>query len=221
MIEPLTMRAFHADSRTRDWRVVGDGAIAVFRTSSFAAGARLVQAIAAAVGDAGPHHPDVDVQQDTVTVRLLTATPDYMGMTTGDAELAAQISELASELGLAADPTLIQTVQVTIDALFSAEVMPFWAAVLGYERRAVSPDEDLIDPRWRGPSIWFQRMDAPRPQRSRFHLDIWVPPELAGARVAAALAAGGRMVRDASPVWWTLADAEGNEVDVTSATGRD
>jgi 4a-hydroxytetrahydrobiopterin dehydratase len=29
------------------------------------------------------------------------------------------------------------------------------------------------------------------------------------------------MVRDASPTWWTLADAEGNEVDVTSATGRD
>ncbi|HTX29678.1 MAG TPA: hypothetical protein VME19_21945 [Streptosporangiaceae bacterium] len=48
------MRAFHSDGRTRDWRVVGDGAIAVFRTGSFAAGARLVQAIAAAVGD-GDH----------------------------------------------------------------------------------------------------------------------------------------------------------------------
>jgi 4a-hydroxytetrahydrobiopterin dehydratase len=100
-------------------------------------------------------------------------------------------------------------------------VMPFWAAVLGYERRADSPDEDLVDPRWRGPSIWFQGMDAPRPQRNRFHIDVWVPPELAEARVAVALAAGGRMVRDGSPTWWTLADAEGNEVDVTSATGRD
>ena len=97
----------------------------------------------------------------------------------------------------------------------------FWAAVLGYERRAGSPDEDLVDPRLRGPSIWFQHMDAPRPQRNRFHIDLWVPPELAEARVAAALAAGGRMVRDASPTWWTLADAEGNEVDVTSAAGRD
>jgi 4a-hydroxytetrahydrobiopterin dehydratase len=53
--------------------VVGDGAIAVFRIGSFAAGARLVQAIAAAAGDAGPHHPDVDLQRDTVTVRLLWA----------------------------------------------------------------------------------------------------------------------------------------------------
>ena len=110
---------------------------------------------------------------------------------------------------------------MTIDALVSADVMPFWAAVLGYERRAGSPDEDLVDPRWRGPSIWLQPMDAPRPQRNRFHIDVWVPPELAEARVAAALAAGGRLVRDASPTWWTLADAEGNEVDVTSAAGRD
>jgi hypothetical protein len=51
MTERLTMRAFHADDRTRDWRVVGDGATAIFRTGSFAAGARLVQAIAAAVGE--------------------------------------------------------------------------------------------------------------------------------------------------------------------------
>lgn len=220
MPEPITMRAFHADDRTRDWRVVGDGATAVFRTGSFAAGARLISTIAAA-GGAGPHHPDVDLRHDTVTVRLLMETPDYMGMTTDDVELAARISELARGQGLSAATELIQTVQVTIDALVSADVMPFWAAVLGYERRADSPDEDLIDPRWRGPSIWFQDMDAPRPQRNRFHLDVWVPPELAEARVAAALAAGGILVRDASPTWWTLADAEGNEVDVTSAAGRD
>ncbi len=146
MTELRTMRAFHADDRTRDWRVVGDGATAVFRTGSFAAGARLVQAIATAIGDAGPHHPDVDLQHDTVTIRLLTATPDYMGMTAGDVELAVLISDLAREQGLAADPTLIQTVQVTIDALASADVMPFWAAVLGYERRADNPDEDLVRP---------------------------------------------------------------------------
>ncbi|PZF85913.1 VOC family protein [Jiangella anatolica] len=221
MSEPITMRAFHADERTRDWRVVGDGATAVFRTGTFTAGATLVQVIAAAAGDAGPHQPDVDLRHDTVTVRLLTAGPDYMGMTTGDVELAVRISELARSLGHSADPSPIQTVQITMDALVSADVMPFWAAVLGYERRPDSPDEDLIDPRWRGPSIWFQDMDAPRPQRNRFHIDVWVPPELAEQRVAAALAAGGTLVRDASPTWWTLADAEGNEVDVTCATGRD
>ena len=221
MTEPITMRAFHADGETRDWRVVGDGATAVYRTGSFTAGARLVEAIAAAVGDGVPHRPDVDLQRDTVTVRLLTVADDYMGMTTDDLDLAKRISGLAREQGLTADPGLVQTVQLTIDALVSADVMPFWAAVLGYERRADSPDEDLVDPRWRGASIWFQDMDAPRPQRNRIHVDVWVAPELAEARVAAALAAGGRLVRDAGPMYWTLADAEGNEVDVTCAAGRD
>jgi 4a-hydroxytetrahydrobiopterin dehydratase len=41
-------------------------------------------------------------------------------------------------------------------------------------------------------------------------------------RVAAVLAAGGRIVDDShAPDWWTLADAEGNEVDVATTFGRD
>jgi 4a-hydroxytetrahydrobiopterin dehydratase len=112
--------------------------------------------------------------------------------------------------------------QVSIDALVSAEVMPFWRAVLGYEYRADSPDEDLVDPRDRGPSIWFQRMDAPRPQRNRMHIDVWVPHDQAEARVAAAIAAGGRLVTDEhAPMWWVLADPEGNEVDVATWVSRD
>jgi 4a-hydroxytetrahydrobiopterin dehydratase len=49
-----------------------------------------------------------------------------------------------------------------------------------------------------------------------------VPPEQAEARVAAALAAGGHLVRDEyAPAWWTLADAEGNEADVATTLTRD
>jgi 4a-hydroxytetrahydrobiopterin dehydratase len=55
---------------------------------------------------------------------------------------------------------------------------------------------------------------VPRTGRNRIHLDVHVPREVAESRVAAALAAGGRMVRDNGPVYWTLADPEGNEVDV-------
>jgi hypothetical protein len=44
----------------------------------------------------------------------------------------------------------------------------------------------------------------------------------AEARITAALAAGGRMVRDDfAPSWWTLADAAGNEVDIATTRGRD
>jgi 4a-hydroxytetrahydrobiopterin dehydratase len=58
-------------------------------------------------------------------------------------------------------------------------------------------------------------MDAPRPQRNRIHVDLYLPQDVAEARIAAALAAGGRIVNDEhAPHWWTLADPEGNEVDV-------
>jgi len=157
-----------------------------------------------------------------VTVRLATVTDDYYGLSERDLELARQISAVARELGMLADPSAVQTVEVTIDALVSRELMPFWRAVLGYEYRGDSPDEDLVDPRGRGPSFWFQEMDAPRPQRNRVHIDVWVPHDQAEARVAAALAAGGRLVSDEhAPEWWTLADAEGNEVDVANLLERD
>ena len=97
--------------------------------------------------------------------------------------------------------------------------MPFWRAVLGYRQVG---DEDLVDPHARGPSIWFQQMDAPRPQRNRIHIDVFVPHDQAEARVAAALEAGGHLVNDEfAPAWWTLADAEGNEVDIATWMGRD
>jgi 4a-hydroxytetrahydrobiopterin dehydratase len=142
-------------------------------------------------------------------------------MSRRDVELARRISAVARALDIPADPSVVQTVQVTVDAVAGPEVMPFWRAVLGYVDRADSP-EDLVDPRGRGPSFWFQAMDAPRPQRNRIHLDVWVPHDRAEARVAAALAAGGHLVTDEhAPSWWVLADAEGNEVCVSSVAGRD
>jgi 4a-hydroxytetrahydrobiopterin dehydratase len=64
-------------------------------------------------------------------------------------------------------------------------------------------------------------MDAPRPQRNRMHIDVWVPHDQAEGRIAAAVAAGGRVVSDEhAPAWWTLADAEGNEADVATTRGR-
>ena len=85
--------------------------------------------------------------------------------------------------GASADPSAVQHVQVAIDALVTAEVRPFWRAVLGY---AEVGEEDLLDPLRRGPSFWFQAMDSPRPQRNRIHIDVYVPRDQAEARVAAA-----------------------------------
>jgi 4a-hydroxytetrahydrobiopterin dehydratase len=221
MTEGISPRQFHEADGVEDWRVLGEGACAYFRTGSFAAGARLVQAIGELAG-LDDHHPDLDLRHDGVTVRLITTSHDWYGLSERDVELARQISALARGLGVPADPSNVQTVQVSIDALVGREVMPFWRAVLGYEYRDDSPDEDLVDPRGRGPSFWFQQMDAPRPQRNRIHIDVWVPHDQAAARVAAAIAAGGRLVTDEhAPEWWVLADAEGNEVDVATWMGRD
>jgi 4a-hydroxytetrahydrobiopterin dehydratase len=101
--------------------------------------------------------------------------------------------------------------------------MPFWQAVLGYEPRRDSPAEDLVDPRGRAVPFWFEQMREPRRDGGgAIHVAVWVPYEQAEARIAAALAAGGRMVRDEfAPSWWTLADAAGNEADIATTTGRD
>ncbi len=220
MNDSITARRFHESEGVEDWRVVGEGACAYFRTGSFAAGVRLVNAIGrmAALED---HHPDVDLRHEGVTVRLITITPDYCGLSESDLEIARQISAIARELGVHADPAAVQSVHVTIDALVIPEVKPFWRAVLGYRDRDDSP-EDLIDPRARGASIWFQQMDGPHLEPDRIHIDVWVPPEEAHARIAAAIAAGGHLVTDKyAPRWWTLADAEGNLADVATMMSRD
>jgi 4a-hydroxytetrahydrobiopterin dehydratase len=222
MTETITPQHFHEAEGVRDWRVVGDGACTFFRTGSFADAARLVQAMSELPGlDA--HRPDIDIRQDGVTVRLITVTDDHYGMSMRDVELARQISTVAGDLGLSGDPSVVQSVLVIPGAPDTAEVMPFWRAALGYEPRADTPDEDLVDPRGRGPAFWFEPMDEPRPDGGgAIHIAVWVPPEQAEARVAAALAAGGRMVRDAfAPAWWTLADAAGNEADIATTMGRD
>ena len=117
----------------------------------------LVDAIGRLADDAN-HHPDVDLRNEGVTIRLKSY--DIDALSERDVTLARQISVAARGLNLPAGPTAVQTVQVTIDALVGAGVMPFWRAVLGYQAMG---DEELFDPRGRGPSFWFQQMDAPRP----------------------------------------------------------
>jgi 4a-hydroxytetrahydrobiopterin dehydratase len=221
MADRRSPRQFHESEGVEDWRVLADGACAYFRTRSFAAGARLVQAIGALPG-VDDHPPDVDVRSDGVTVRLLTKADDYYGMSQRDVALARQISAVARALGLAADPSAVQSFLVIPGAPVIAEVLPFWRAILGYEARPDSPEEDLVDPRNRAPGFWFERMEQPRPDGGgAIHVAIWVPYEQAAARIAAALAAGGRLVRDEfAPAWWTLADAAGNEADIATIQGR-
>ena len=211
MTDLISAKQFRDAVGVEDWRTIfgGGWACAYFRTGSFAVGVEFVRAIGE-VAAAANHHPDVDLRPEGVSVKLFTS--DFGGLSEQDVAVARQISAAAAELGVPADPSGVQHVQVAIDALVSAEVRPFWVAVLGY---ASFGEEDVLDPQRRGPTFWFQQMDAPRPQRNRFHIDVYLPHDQVQARIAAALAAGGRIVNDAhAPGWWTLADTEGNEVDL-------
>jgi 4a-hydroxytetrahydrobiopterin dehydratase len=202
--EPIPPSRF----REHGWRVLREDACTYFATRSFARGVELLAAIAE-ITAAGDRHPDIDLRPEGVTVRLGTHDPLP---TEEDLALAARISAAAHKLGVSTNLDGLQAVQVTIDALVIPEVLPFWQAVLGYRR---VDDTGLIDPRLADPPLWFQQMDAPRPQRNRIHIDVYVSRDEAEARVAAGLAAGGHLVSDAhAPKWWTLADAEGNEVDI-------
>jgi 4a-hydroxytetrahydrobiopterin dehydratase len=222
MTERITATQFGGSQGVGDWRVINDGACAFFRTRSIGESAKLVQAIGAISGiDA--HRPLIDVRPNGVTVCLLTRESDYYGMSQRDVEFARQISTAAHTLGLTADPTAVQGFLVIPGAPQIAEVMPFWRAIMGYEPRPDSPKEDLVDPRDRAPGFWFEQMKVPRANGGgAIHVCIWVPYEQAMARVAAALAAGGRMVRNEfAPSWWTLADAAGNECDIATTQGRE
>lgn len=205
----------------RHWRVVLDRLHATFATGSFGAGVELVRRIGAAA-DAADHHPDVDLRYPAVHVALVSH--DARGLTTRDVALAARISAIADELGVAGMPGAPQELEIAVDALDVPAVVPFWRAVLGYEDESAPADDAspaLVDPAGRGPAVWFQQMDAPRPQRNRIHVDVSVPHDVAEERVRAALAAGGRLVSDANaPAWWVLADPEGNEACVTTWQGR-
>jgi 4a-hydroxytetrahydrobiopterin dehydratase len=222
MTDPISPRQFQEADGLGDWRVVSDGGCAFYPTASLAESARLVEAIADIDGvESDP--PRIDIRRDGVTIRLLTERHDHYGMTQRDIEIARAISDVAGQLGLSADPSGIQSFLIIPGAPNTAAVMPFWRAVLDYDERADSPEEDLVDPRDRGPAFWFEAMDEPRPgDGGAIHVAVWVPQEQAEARVAAALEAGGHVVRDDSaPAWWTLADEFGNEVDVATALPRE
>ena len=191
------------------WRVIQHTAATRFRTDSLVQGVGLAQAIGGLAG-AGDR-PHLDLRPDGVTVRL--GADDWI-LTEDDLTLAAGISAIASDLDIEADPAGVQNVQIAIDALDMSGVLPFWEAILGYDFVEVTGD-NLVDPKHIGPTVWFQRMDAPRPQRNRIHVDLYVPHEQAEDRIAAAIEVGGRIVYDGhAPLWWTLADPEGNEIDV-------
>ena len=206
------------------WRLVLGELRTQVRTGSLPLAAD-VAARAAALPEA-QGHLRMDVREDRVALALQTAETGWV--TGRDVELARRITAVAEELRLTTtsgeEDRTVQVLEIGIDAMDIASIRPFWKAVLGYadEPGRSGPEDALVDPLGQGPAIWFQQMDAPRPQRNRLHFDVCVPHDEAHRRIEATIAAGGKLLSDAeAPAFWVLADPEGNEACVTTWQGRD
>ena len=201
-----------AEAGLADWSFLRD-ALHTRLTTDYATGLRLVAAIGAAAQEAD-HHPDLDLRYACLDVRL--TSHDAGGVTGRDLRLARRVSELAAAEGVPMSPSAAQLVELGLDTPDAAAVLPFWRAVLAV--RDPRPDElrdDVL------PTLWFQRSGREEP-RQRFHLDLWVAPEVVQERIAAAVAAGGALVSDAeAPAFWVLADPEGNRVCLCTWQDRD
>jgi len=205
------------------WCLILGAIYAEVLAESLAKATEVASVSVAAVGADGQGHLTVDIRADRTVLRLQSAA---VGRVTGrDVRLAHEVSEALAARGWQPSQAggAAQALEIAIDALDIGLVRPFWKAILGY---ADEPGSELpaalIDPSGRGPAVWFQQMDAPRPQRNRIHIDVDVPAEGAAARIDAALAAGGRLLSDdAAPAYWVLADPEGNEACICTWQGRD
>ena len=221
MTDRILSRQFHGAAGAAAWRVLPEGAYAFFRTDSFSTSARFVEAISGLVRDGD--EPYIDIRGDGVTVLIRAFKGRDFGLVQSDLDLALAISTTAREIGLTAEPAAIQSLSIIPGATDRRGIMPFWRGVLGYERRPDSPDEDLVDPHARLAPFWFEEMDELRADGAgTIHLVVWVPWDDAASRVAAGLAAGGRLVRhNLEEIFWTLADPAGNEVDIATTSAPD
>jgi 4a-hydroxytetrahydrobiopterin dehydratase len=218
-LEPLSRTAASTAVEALGWRYLLGTLNAAVPVTSLADAVRL-GAAAVTAGGQGADRVELSVQ----TRALGAVTPV-------DVELVRAVTAALADLGAApAGATSgqlgrpVQMLELAVDALDIPAVRPFWKAVLALvdDPADAGPTGGLVDPAGQLPTVWFQQMDAPRPQRNRIHLDITVSHDEGVGRVRAALAAGGQLVEDsAARAFWVLADAEGNEVCVCTWQDRD
>lgn len=215
-MEKLTNKQI-LDARLDDWRKLARALHARFITGDFVTGLKFITAVTEAAERAN-HHPHVTLTYPFVDVKL--TSHDVSQVTQRDIGLAHRISEIAREQGIGAEPSAPTEVELALDTADLAAVGPFWAALLTGSQDSLMGD-DVADPSGRVPLLWFQHTDAHETPRQRFHIDLWVPHDVAEERIAAAVAAGGRVVDDEeAPSFVVLADSEGNKACVCTCLDR-
>ena len=207
------------DAGLHDWRRLAQALHARYAVLDYLAAARFIAAVADAA-EAAAHHPDIRLTYGVVDLSLCTHEGG-LWVTGKDLDLAREISRIAAEHELVAQPTAVTQLELALDTADDDRVGPFWSALL-----TGSPDnrihDSVFDPTGRVPSLWFQGTEEHETPRQRWHFDLWIAPEVAPDRIAAAVAAGGTVLYDGgAPAFTVLADQDGNRVCVCTSSGRD
>jgi 4a-hydroxytetrahydrobiopterin dehydratase len=223
-----------AEANLTDWRKLAQGLHARYAVADFGTGARFVAAVGEA-GDALGHHPRVSIGKGYVDLKLITDDAIYRDeegtehviewVTQQDIDLARRITEIAADHKLDADPASVSMIELGLDTAHSATIAPVWAVLLTGNPEAQghgSLSDEIRDAAGQVPNLWFGDADERETPRQRFHIEVYVAPEVAGQRIAAALAAGGTLVDDSNaPSLTVIADQDGNKgivcVDVSAA----
>ncbi|MFJ9036804.1 VOC family protein [Streptomyces sp. NPDC102406] len=211
------------DDRLPDWRKLAQPLAARFACPDAVRGAEFVAAVARDATAAGYTVPDIRLEPGHVNVTLYTVHPGSgrRQVTEKELERAHAISALAAQLGLRAVPEEVTQIELVLDAPSVAVSGPFWAALLTGDAANTPVLDTVFDPTNRVPSTWFQHTDAHPAPRQRWHIDLWLAPEAAQGRIAAALARGGTVFDDShAPSYTVLADPDGNRVCVCTALTR-
>ena len=213
-----------------DWRKLGVGLHARYLVGDFGAGIRFLAAVGEA-GDAVGHHPRATIGAGYVDLKLASDDAVYRAdggtehvvewVTQRDIDLAKRITEIAAGQAVHADPAGITTIELALDTAHAATIAPVWAALLTGSTEAhgrASIGDTVRDDTDQVPILWFQDTDEHETPRQRFHVDVWVAPEVAERRIAAAVAAGGIIVDDTeAPSYTVIADQDGNKACVCTA----
>src|SRR5689334_20439034 len=108
-----------AQAGLADWRKLAQALHARFLTGDFATGLAFVTAVAEAA-EAADHHPDVTLTYPYVDLALLSH--DVGRLTRRDVDLARQISGIARDRGIRAQPRSVSQVELALDTADLAAV---------------------------------------------------------------------------------------------------
>ena len=199
-----------AEANLTDWRKLAQGLHARYLVDDFGAGARFVAAVGEA-GDALGHYPRVSIGDGCVDLKLVTDDAIYRDdegteyviewVTQQDVDLARRITEIAADHRFDADPASVSDIELGLDTAHSATIAPVWALLLTGTAEAQgrgTPSDEIRDATARVPNLWFGDADEHETPRQRFHIEVYVAPEVAEQRIAAAVAAGGTVVDDSN-----------------------